>query len=122
MTVDAVFKMNNDIESILDAQLKYFITELENTLHAAFPRRIGSLCFIGHDEQLELSEVVRQARDLSFNIQHGIVNCRLFVTAAPENSFGTYAFGLDRLSGSERTVLLKVKEITSAQIRNSQTN
>src|SRR5882762_2401213 len=95
------------------AQLSTSITELENTLKAAFPdsKRTSSVYFIGYNEHLQLLEIVRQARDLSFKLQHGFVSCRLFVTAAPApkatgNVFGTSAFGLDRVLGTERTVLL----------------
>jgi hypothetical protein len=68
------------------------------------------------DGQRELlSEVIREARDLSFTIQHEVVSCQLLIAMAPatgQNILGTYSFGLEKVSGSERRVLIKPKVIT----------
>lgn len=116
MAVEAVFRMNDGIESLFNAQLVTSITKFENTLTVAFPDSVltNNNYFIGHEEHLQLLDIVRQARGLSFKLQHCIVSCRLVVTVGPGfdttyNGPGTYAFGLERLSGTERTVLLEAK-------------
>jgi hypothetical protein len=122
MTVEGIFKLNNGVESIFNAQLTCSIAKLENTLKAVFPDHVGNL--IGHDEHLLLVDIVKRARDLSFKIQHGIVSCRLIVTTAgpqrvSRNVYGTFAFGLDRITGTDRTVLLEAKPITEELLQSS---
>ena len=75
--------------------------------------------FIGYTQHMQLLEIVYETRRLSYNIQHYFVSCRLFVTIAQDwkvsdNSkvYGTYAFGLDRVSGTERRTLIEPKPIT----------
>lgn len=123
MAVEAIFKMNDGIESLFNAQLVPSIAKLENALTTAFPDSMltRNIYFIGHDEHLLLLDIVKQARDLSFKLQHGFVSCRLIVTVAPGSKptydgIGTYAFGLDRLSGT-RTVLLEAKAITVDRVQ-----
>lgn len=150
-----MFQMNGGIEAQLSDQL---ITELDRMLKVAFPlelfRRRGmrgtdrlnrskqlrpsnsSYESIVLGEQHSLLDIIRQARKLSFMIQHEIVSCQLLVTIAPPSSdtqtssdgstatattstgdaLGTYAFGLQKILGSKCTsILIHPKAITSAQ-------
>lgn len=122
MSVEAVFKMNDAVESLFNDQLSTLITKIENALGAAFPDAGKTVKFIGHHEQFQLVEIVRHARDLSFNIQRGFSSCRFFVTVAPaptamNDIMGTYAFGLDKVLGAERNMVLAIKVITNAEIQ-----
>ena len=145
MSVEAVFQMNDGIESQLINQL---ITELECMLKVVFPlsptgnrsKRSKSKSkskskpksnpgrvykSIVHGERQSLMDIIHQARNLSFTIQHKVVSCQLLVTIAFESAtsdgdaLGTYAFGLQRIRGSEseRSVLIKSKVITSAMLQ-----
>lgn len=124
MSVGAVFQMNYGVDSDLKDQI---FAELIRVLKIAlkFPDSSGYE-FIIHELQLldSLSDIIRQARRLSFMIQHDIVSCQLILTIAPASSegsttstddaLGTYAFGLQRIHGSDCTILIKPKEITRA--------
>lgn len=124
MSVGAVFQMNYGVDSDLKDQI---FAELIRVLKIAlkFPDSSGYE-FIIHELQLldSLSDIIRQARRLSFMIQHDIVSCQLILTIAPASSegsttstddaLGTYAFGLQRIHGSDSTILIKPKEITRA--------
>lgn len=114
MAIESVFKMNDGIESQLNAQLVRSIAKLENTIEIAFPD-LTNIYFIGDEEHIQLLDIVRRARDLSFKLQHSFVTCRLFVTLAPGSKhpfdgIGTFSFGLERLSG-RRTALVEAKPI-----------
>ena len=118
MSVEAAFKMNNDVDHLFYSQLSTSITELKNTLKSAFPDLIFHQ-LIGENERVQLMELAVQARCLSFNLQRGFVSCRLVVTTtsmktedASDPGLGTYSFGLDRISEMERTVLIGARTIT----------
>ena len=138
MSVEAVFQMNDKVESRLDDELT---TELERVLKDAFPLT-GRLTrdrsevkpesiyeSIIHGERKSLLDIIHQARELSFMIQHKIVSCQLLITFTPaehESSdgstsindvLGTYAFGLQRILGSEHSILIKTKIITRKLLR-----
>ena len=124
MTAEAVFNLNHCVESLFNAQLTTSILELEHSLDANFPdaRMLGARTLIGHSEHLQLVEIVKETRDLSFNLQNGVVSCRLSVTVAPVPKdkgvvHGTYAFGLEKGSGAERTVMLSAGEITYEKLQ-----
>jgi hypothetical protein len=119
MTVEAIFGSGDSAVTQCNVHLTISIEELQNTLKAAFPQ---TLYFFGQEEQLKLTEIVTEARRLSFQIQHGFVTNRLFVTVArgpseKDDIMGTYAFGLDRLSGDQRVALMEMKAITISQLQ-----
>lgn len=58
------------------------------------------------------------ARSLSYNLQQGFVSCQVVITAHLSDekddieSLGTYSFGLERITRTDRKILMKVKSIT----------
>ena len=131
MSVEALFQMNEGIVSQLFNEVN---TDLRRMLKIVFPLRVrvnrsktrtwkwnpqrASLNFksiIGREQQ-SLLDVIHQARKLSFMIQRDIVSCQLLITIASD-ALGTCAFGLQRITGSECTVLIKTKFITSSQLQ-----
>ena len=107
--------MNQEIETVFNAHLTTSIAGFENLLNVAFPHT--DLYFIGYDQHLLMLNIVTLARDLSYNIQHNFVCCRLFVTIGPNpeplsNIYGTYAFGLNRIMGTDCKVLIEPTLIT----------
>jgi hypothetical protein len=137
MSVKAIFQMNDGVESQLNDELT---TELERMLKAAFPLTGKSRDrskvkpesiyeSIVHGERESLLDIVHQARKLSFMIQHEIVSSQLLVTFTPakpassdgstniDDVLGTYAFGLQRILGSERSILMKTKIITREHLQ-----
>lgn len=143
MTVRAVFQMNGGIDSLLNDELN---TEIGRMLKMALSPPKCELCeSIVRGEQQSLLDIIHQARKLSFTIQHEIVSCQLLVTIAPSSEdtmlkyrefdkelvcgawdmrpqdgdqvFGTYAFGLHRIVGAERSILIQPKVTTSALLR-----
>ena len=108
--------MNRDLEPRFNSQLLSSVHKLEITLTAAYPNleRSGPIHFIGNTQHHQLLGIVRMARDISFEIQHSFTTCRLFVTmSSPQEekgtAQGTYSLGLDKVSGTVRTVLLDFK-------------
>lgn len=140
MNVEAVFQMNDGIDSQLNDEL---ITELECMLNVAFLPRLSrdrqskvkpktTYESIIRGEQEALWDIILQARKLSYMIQHEIVSCQLLVTISPatqtssdgdtstDDVLSTYAFGLQRISGSTRSILIKTKVITSETLQQLQ--
>lgn len=131
MSVEALFQMNEGIVSQLFNEVN---SDLRRMLKIVFPLRVrvnrsktrtwkwnsqrASLNFksIIRREQQSLLDVIDQARKLSFMIQRDIVSCQLLITIASD-ALGTCAFGLQRITGSECTVLIKTKFITSNQLQ-----
>jgi hypothetical protein len=130
MSVEAVFKMNDGIESQLNDEL---ITELKCMLKVAFPlspsprsKKLKSTTqsiyeSILHGEQQSLLDVIHQARKLSFMIQQ-VVSCQLLVTIAHSSQTSpdgtaTHSFGLQKKLGPDRTILIRTKILTSAMLR-----
>ena len=123
MVVEATFGLNEGIESHFNVELTTSITLLENTLKVAFPNsktfEVGY--FIGYDEHLQLVRIVKNARQLSYDLQHGFVTCRLYATITPARTpkkviSGTYAFGLQRVSGTERVELLEARALLKEDV------
>jgi len=115
MSIEAIFEINHEVESLFNADLTTSIKVYENLLNDTFVS--SNMYFIGHTQHMPLLEIVYEARRLSYNIQHCFVSCRLFVTIAQDwkvcnKVYGTYAFGLDRVSGTERRTLIEPKPIT----------
>jgi hypothetical protein len=117
MSIEAIFKINHEVESLFNADLMTSIKVYENVLNDTFVS--SNMYFIGHTQHMQLVEIVYETRRLSYNIQHCFVSCRLFVTVAQDwklevsnKIYGTYAFGLDRVSGTERRTLIEPKPIT----------
>lgn len=121
--------MNAGIESQLNEELN---EELVRILKFAYPlprskkskadlELKSSYKSIVHGEQQLLLDIIRQARQLSFTIQHDIISCQLLVTVRQPSSdgdvLGTNAFGLHRITGSESTVLVKTEIITNAELQ-----
>jgi hypothetical protein len=108
LTVKAILRGNDNIETEFNAEFTASITELENTLKASFPvpEATSNLFFLGHTEHLQLVKIVREAHILSYRIQHGFVSCGLFVTAVSvlDGVFGMYSFGLDCVSAMDMDV------------------
>ena len=67
-----------------------------------------------------MGQVIEIARDLSFKIQFFISSCLELTIASAEtatnNSFGTYAFRLDRIIDGECVTMLEAKRITEDQL------
>ena len=134
MSVEAVFQMNYGIDSHLKDQL---LAVLQLVLKIAFKfphpsRKLKpeSCCYESIIRELELQlldsllDIIRQAHTLSFMIQHNVISCQLMVTIAPASSegsttgtddaLGAYAFGLQRVLGSDCSILIKPRQITRA--------
>ena len=85
MAIEATFRLNKGIESLFNVELTTSITLLENTLKVAFSdsKTFDVGYFIGHDEHLQLVKIVKGACQLSFDLQHGFVTCKLYATTIP---------------------------------------
>jgi hypothetical protein len=123
ITIEAIYKMNHNLESLFNIQFTKSIANLETVIQKTTS---GDIILIDYDseEHLQLIRIVKTARELSFKIQHGIVSCRLFVTIIASgdsevnyDAAGTYAFGLERLAEGVRTVLLEAKVTTGRRLR-----
>lgn len=128
MTVEAIFQMNDGIDSQLNKELS---SDLIRLLKIVFPCSLRrskkskqSYKEIIRGEQQSILDVIRQARRLSLMIQHNIVSCQLLVTVASTSqsssdgeALGTRAFGLKRITGSECTVLMKTELITTSLLQ-----
>src|ERR1700678_1631461 len=113
MTVEALYRLNDSAEAGLTSQLSGSIVNLERVLDATFPgstRAGGNFFFFGDDELLQWAKIVELVWDLSFKIQFFVCS-RLELTIAPEtnNSYGTYALGLDRISDGVHVTILEAK-------------
>ena len=124
MTVDLVFRTNNDIEPSAYGKLIDSVQALENTIRHAFPHSNlpNGGYILGHDEHLSLLNILKCARSLSYNLQYGIVTCRLRVTVAPsagsgDGICGTYAFGLERITRLKTTVLVGVRALSQKNLQ-----
>lgn len=120
MTAEAIFKMNDGIETALSGHLSRSIIQLQNTLDTVFGRNTS--VFFGTTELVQLARIFDEARQISYKMQTGVVSCRLFVTLAKsqtttENIFGTFAFGLDKVSNIGRKILSKARAITKEEIQ-----
>ena len=132
MSVEAVFQMNNGIDSLLYDELTL---HLERMLKVAFPstptprskkvKPENIYESIVQGEQKALFDIIRQARNLSFMIQQ-VVSCQMLITVArsaqtspspDEDILATYSFGLQKFLGPDRTILIKAKILTSAVVR-----
>ena len=85
MAIEATFRLNKGIESLFNVELTTSITLLENTLKVAFSdsKTFDIGCFIGHNKHLQLVKIVKGACQLSFDLQHGFVTCKLYATTIP---------------------------------------
>jgi hypothetical protein len=123
ITVEAIFKTNDCIESNIYAHISSSLNELENTLLITFPEATRTTTkyfhFSGDEIQQGLTDIFKQARGLSYAIQHDFEYCRLVVTNASNGTdgYGTYAFGLDKFSDRDEQVLLKAEMITDDRIQ-----
>ena len=120
ITVEGIFMTNSAVEDLFNAQLVTAITVLENELKAAYPS--STVYFVGQSEHLQLLNIVRHARQLSFELQHASDTCRYYLTVAPEPTaandvVGTYAFGLIKLSGGKQTELIAAEAMTKQQLQ-----
>lgn len=119
MCVEAVFQMNYEIDSRLYNEL---ILYLERMLKIAYPlspspqsKKVKPESIyesIVHEEQKYLYDIIRQARKISFMIQQ-VVSCQVLVTivhsaqsSPDEDIFGTHTFGLQKILGPDRTILI----------------
>ena len=130
MSVEAIFQMNDGVESQLYEEL---ISNLERMLKLAFSLpsssrskvKPESICkSIVHGEQKSLLDVICQARKLSFMIQQ-VVSCQILVTIAGstqtspdgDHILETYSFELQKILGPDRTILVRTIFVTSALLR-----
>lgn len=130
MSVEAIFKMNDRIDSQLYGEL---IFHLKRMLKVAFPlsptprsKKVKPESIyesIVHGEQRYLLDIVRQARNISFMIQQ-VVSCQVLITTAhstqispDEDILGTHSFGLQKILGPDRTILIGTKVLTGAALR-----
>jgi hypothetical protein len=74
-SVEAIFKMNHDVETAFNYQLTTSIANLELFIQKITAETSGDFFLIGYTEHHQLIQIVKTARDLSFKIQHGIVSC-----------------------------------------------
>jgi hypothetical protein len=83
ITVDAFFKMNDGIEDMLNNQIQTSVIELDNTLMIAYPRskKTSLSCLLDSEGQQHLAEIYKQARSLSYVIQHDYISCRGIVAS-----------------------------------------
>jgi len=130
MAVEAVFQMNDGIDSQLYDEL---ISHLKRTLKLVYPglprrqsKKVKPECksiydSIVHGEENSLWDVIRQARKISFMIQQ-VVSCRMVVSISSstpdEDVIGTLSFGLQKILGPDSTISLKKpKLVTNAVLR-----
>ena len=128
MSAEAVFQMNDGIESQLYDEL---ISHLERMLKVTFSlspslrsKPTGSTYeSIVYGERKSLLDVIRQARKLSFMIQQ-VLSCQLLVTVTSsaqisldKNILATYSFGLQKNLGRDRIILLRAKVFTNAELQ-----
>lgn len=113
MTAEAVFRTNDNVETSLNVELLASVGTIEKTFEAIFCQT--GIRIIGQAEHLQLVAIVMAARALSHKIQKGFLSCRLVVTRARE-PLGTYALGLDKIRGTERTVMVEPKIITEDMV------
>src|ERR1700678_266913 len=115
MTVEALYRLNDSAEAGLTSQLSGSIVNLERVLDAAFPgstRAAETFSFLVTTNSCSgLRSSDKLVRDLSFKIQFFVCS-RLELTIAPEtnDSYGTYALGVDRISDGVRVTILEVAE------------
>jgi hypothetical protein len=115
ITVEAVFEINQEVELVFNDQLTSAILKYENIFTDAFPNT--PFKFLGFKQRLLIPEIVKRARQLSYNIQHDFVCRRLFVTIgldseAQDEIYGTYAFGLKWIRGFDCKVLINPELVT----------
>lgn len=117
INIEAVFKTDVHLEHIFYSHLFASITSLTNILKPIIP----DLDFdnvTGERERIELTRLTSLARSLSFNLQRGFVSCQVVVTAHSSDEkddmelFGTYSFGLEKITTTDQKVLMKVKSTT----------
>ena len=94
------------------------ILEAQKTLTVKYPNspRTNSLQFFGVNVEKTLLDIFKQARKISYSIQHDFFSHRLVVTLASDPTVGgcgTRAFGLVRHLGDSEacTVLLTAEAI-----------
>ena len=122
MSAEAVFQMNDGIESQLyDEVTSHLELMLKVTfsLSQSLRTKSGSTYeSIVCRERKSLLDVIRQARKLSFMIQQ-VVSCQLLVTVASldENSLATYSFGLQKNLGPDHIILIRTKVINNADLQ-----
>lgn len=116
MTVDAIFKTNDGVETQLKDDLE---TQLHRTLDFLFwpshPDHHTSMELILQEVQQQLLQINCEARRISFVIQHNIVTCAMAITLAPDSDtdlLGTQSFGLQTIVGPTRHVLLQYKALS----------
>ena len=155
-----MFKMNDGVVSQLNDRLRKELRRLLNriVLPVGPPGRSKSkpICeSIVCEEEQSLLDIICQARQLSFVMQHEIVSCQLLVTIAPmqassnattsssdavagyngfdkavvsslrkdmgpqdgEKVFGTYSFGLRRISASGCDILIQPRVTSTALLQ-----
>src|ERR1700678_4573501 len=115
MTVAALYRLNDSAEAGLPSQLSGSNVNLKRVLDAAFPgstRAAETSSFsVTTNSCSGLRSSDELVQDLFFKIQFFVCS-RLELTIAPEtnDSYRTYALGLDRISDGVRVTILEVAE------------
>lgn len=116
---EATFRRNEDIEDALLAYISSALVEAQNTLTVKYPNSPWTTSLQLYSDTIEqrLLVIFREARELSYSIQHDFFSHRLVVTLASDPTVGgtgTRAFGLVRHLGDSEayTVLLTAEAIT----------
>ena len=119
MTSEALFRMNDGLESVFYSELTASVSILEHTLESLFPKK--KFRFIGLDGRDQVISIGRSARALCYKLQTAVKSCRLVISNAPTTdgpplNFGTYSLGLDKITGTVHTTLLKAKGISNTDL------
>jgi hypothetical protein len=114
--------MNTGIEAKLNDQILRSVTELDNTLMLAYPRSKNTnvLYLLGCDGQRYLADIFKQARSISYIIQHDFVSGRLIVTKvsnARNVGVGNYGLGLYKHTQISDHVLLQAEEVPDERLQ-----
>ena len=120
MTSCAIFRMNMEIDTLVKEQLRAVVETLECTLRTAFPDTEFTL--LGSDGSRQIEDLLISARRTAMKLQTGLLSSRLEVTIAQTmdclNAFyGTSAFGIDRVTGTDRKMLMDAKPITHEELQ-----
>ena len=114
MTVEAVFALNDSIEPKFFTVISSSFNKAECTLLAAYPdlKRADSVNSYRDEVKRRLWDLLRQARELSYAIQHDVFKFSgyLVVTNLITSDFAEgnemNGFGLDKVSTEGRECLL----------------
>lgn len=102
--------MNHPIASELHNEIS---TRFRLSMESIYQLTPDQLNIILGNRKSDLDNIINEARQLSFKMQHEIVTCNLSVTVVPRSpdNLGTFSFGLRRTTASEEFDLIKARGI-----------